>query len=233
MTTMSSKLLRRSLLQLAGGAATLSLFGAPGAAQSQTAPKRLLVVFVPDGTIPAAWRPKGSETDFTLGPILAPLAPHQSDLIVIDGVRRITQGVGDGHEQGMTQILTGCANQSGATRSTGPSVDEVVNQTIGEGRLALRLGILSRDYASNWTRMTFGESGNVLQPENDPYGARDALFEGFDPEPMAAGPSAEELRRRAVRAAALGYATEHVSRLVQSASQLDRPDLQADRKSVV
>jgi hypothetical protein len=227
MTSTSSKLLRRSLLQLAGGAATLSLLGARGVAQSQTAPKRLIVVFVPDGTIPSAWRPQGSETDFRLGPILAPLAPHQSDLIVLDGVRRITQGVGDGHEQGMTQILTGRANQSGATRSTGPSVDEFVNQQIGEGRLALRLGVLSRDNASNWTRMTFGESGNVLHPENDPYGARDALFEGFDPDPMQAGPSAEELRRRAVRGAALDYASERVARLVQSASQLDRPDLQA------
>ncbi len=221
------KLARRSLLQLAGGAATLPLLGAPRMAQAQAAPKRLVVVFVPDGTIPSAWRPTGSETDFTLPTILAPLEPHKADLIVVDGVRRLTQGVGDGHEQGMTQILTGRANLAGATKSTGPSVDEVVNQQIGEGRLALRLGVLSRDYASNWTRMTFGENGNVLHPENDPYGARDALFEGFDPDPMQTGPSVDELRRRAVRSAALGYAEQHVSRLIQSASQLDKPELLA------
>jgi hypothetical protein len=221
---------RRSLLQMAGGATAAALIGPRAFALSPPQPKRLLVIFTSDGTIHDAWRPTGSQTDFTLGRILAPLAALQSDMIVLDGVRRLTRGSGDGHEQGMTQILTGRPNESGATRSTGPSIDEFVNGHIGEGRSALRLGVLSQNYVSNWTRMTFGENGNPLDVESNPYEARDRLFDGFTP--GGSGPSPDELRRRAIREAALGYAENRVSRLAGAASAIDRADLLTHAQSI-
>ena len=53
----------------------------PKVARAAEAPaKRLVVMFTANGTIESNWAPTGSETEFTLGPILKPLAPHQSDL---------------------------------------------------------------------------------------------------------------------------------------------------------
>jgi hypothetical protein len=222
-------------LRITGGLAAAATLGSRAAASAQGAvaqPKRLLIIFSPDGTIPSAWRPTGSQTDFKLGTILSPLEAFQSDMIVLDGVKRLTRGSGDGHEQGMTQILTGRPNLSGATRSSGPSVDEFVNAQIGDGRQALRLGVLSKSNATNWTRMTFGENGNVLHPESSPYKARDVIFSGFTPGATGTAPSAAELRRQAVRKAVLDYAKGRVSGLAATASNLDRPDLEGHARAL-
>jgi Protein of unknown function (DUF1552)/Protein of unknown function (DUF1501) len=220
----TTRLDRRSFLTITGGLAAAATLGSRASAQAAQ-PKRLIIVFCPDGTIPAAWRPTGSQTDFMLGPILAPLQPYRSDMLILDGVRRMTRGAGDGHEQGMTQILTGRPNLSGATRSSGPSLDEFVNARIGEGRQPLRLGVLSKSNATNWTRMTFGESGNVVHPENSPYKARDVLFSGFTP--PGTGPTPAEIRRQAIRKAAVAYAKNHAGRLAATSSEISRRDLEA------
>jgi hypothetical protein len=215
---------------MTGGLCAAAMIGSRAFAQTSPQPKRLLVIFTSDGTIHDAWRPSGSQTDFTLGKILSPLESLRSDMIVIDGVKRLTRGSGDGHEQGMTQILTGRPNLSGATQSTGPSIDEFVNQHVGEGRPALRLGVLSKQNVTNWTRMTFGENGNALHVESDPYQARDTLFRDFNP--TAGGPSPEELRRRAIRDSVLGYAKRRVSLLASHAREVDRTDLATHAQSI-
>jgi hypothetical protein len=229
--TRTTKLDRRSFLTITGGLAAAATLSSRASAQPPLQPKRLIIVFSPDGTIPSAWRPTGSQADFTLGPILTPLLPFRSDMLVLDGVRRMTRGSGDGHEQGMTQILTGRPNLSGATRSSGPSVDEFVNPRIGEGRQVLRLGVLSKGNATNWTRMTFGESGNVVHPENSPYKARDVLFSGFTPGSGTTPPA--EVRRQAIRKAVVAYAKNHASRLATTSSDLSRPDIEAHVRALV
>ena len=54
-----------------------------------TAPKRFGLFFSPCGTIPENWRPTkgstGAETDFALSPILEPLEPFKSDVVVLRG----------------------------------------------------------------------------------------------------------------------------------------------------
>src|SRR4051794_37701653 len=66
-----------------------------------TGPKRLVVLWTPLGTLANAWYPPASatETSFTLGPILAPLAPFQSDIIVTRGIDDTVAATGpsDGH----------------------------------------------------------------------------------------------------------------------------------------
>ncbi|MCA9582002.1 MAG: DUF1552 domain-containing protein [Myxococcales bacterium] len=202
-----SKIKRRGFLRITGGVAVASSLGGIGRAKAADAPKRLLVIFTPDGTIHDAWRPKGSSTDFTLPTILNPFESLRDDLVVLDGVRRITKGPGDGHQQGMTQMLTGRPN-AGDARSTGPSVDEYVHQHISEGRPALRLGVRSQKYRSDWTRMTFSSNGDAIDPEISPYTARKNIFGGFDP--GSDGPSPEEMRAKAIRDGALGFATQRL-----------------------
>ncbi len=68
-------------------------------------PRRLLVVTVPNGTLPAQWFPTGGETDFALSPILQPLAAHRNDLIIFKGLDNTVTP--HGHFEAMCSMLTG------------------------------------------------------------------------------------------------------------------------------
>lgn len=81
-----SRLSRRSLLKAGLGAGALSLFPWTEAAAAPSLP-RLLLFFTPHGTVWDQWRPSGGETNFTLSPILEPLAAHQDKLVIVDGVQ--------------------------------------------------------------------------------------------------------------------------------------------------
>jgi hypothetical protein len=112
------RLSRRHVLRGAGGAALalpfLEIMGRPNRALAQAVPgytaaglpKRFLVWFTPNGTIPDAWLPAGGETDFTFSRILKPLEPFREKLLIIDGVDQTGEG-GDGHQNGMQGMLTG------------------------------------------------------------------------------------------------------------------------------
>src|SRR6218665_1041984 len=45
-------------------------------------PKRLAVLFFPNGVNENKWTPEGEGAGFKLSPILEPLAPHQKDILV-------------------------------------------------------------------------------------------------------------------------------------------------------
>src|SRR5687768_17116881 len=73
---------RRSFLRGAGGAA-IGLPFLEAFARAAPPPRRLLVFQIPNGVIKEHWYPQGSDTDFTLARIMAPLQPHKKDLIVL------------------------------------------------------------------------------------------------------------------------------------------------------
>ena len=119
-------------------------------------------MFSPNGTIPGAWTPTGTETDFTLSPILSPLAPHQADLVVIQGVDQ-RGGGGDGHQNGIGGMLTGQMLNPGpfagvgsapAGWANGPSVDQRIAEVLGTTTKlrSLELGV-QVGAADNWGRM--------------------------------------------------------------------------------
>lgn len=112
--------------------------------QEGRGPRRLLVVVVPNGTLPDRWFPTGGETDFALGPILAPLAAHRSDLIVFRGLDNKVTPLG--HFEGMCSMLTGL-RQEGAREQeylgAGVSVDQRIAQAIVARPGAPRLGSLA------------------------------------------------------------------------------------------
>jgi len=60
----------------------LASFGATAATVTGEAPKRLAVLFFPNGTHEHKWTPEGEGADFKLSPILEPLAEHKKDLLV-------------------------------------------------------------------------------------------------------------------------------------------------------
>jgi hypothetical protein len=199
---------RRALLASAAGAAVglpwLEAFAPRHAAAAVAMPKRFVVMFAPNGLLPA-WTPSGSERDFTLSPILAPLADHQSDLVVIRGLYQ-EGGGGDGHQNGMGGMLTGATLNAGpfggqqappAGWASGPSVDQRIADVLGgETKLrSLELGVQVGE-ADNWGRMCYRAADQPLPPEDDPAAVYARVFAELHTDPAVL--AAERARQKSI-----------------------------------
>ncbi|HTN82579.1 MAG TPA: DUF1552 domain-containing protein [Sorangium sp.] len=148
---------RRRMLQALGlgaGAAAmgplLPLMNASG--QENVRPKRLLIIFQPDGA-PARdwnnvidWRPQGSERSFSLHAIHAPLEPWKSKLVIPWGLKMTAGGAGEAHAFGMAGLWTAStlngpssgANFDGGNGNrtgwgSGASIDQIIAGAHGSG----------------------------------------------------------------------------------------------------
>lgn len=145
------------------------------AAADDTA-RRLVVFFSPNGTVPAHWRPSGSETDFTFpaGSILEPLTAIKDQVIVVEGLDFYGA---DNHEGGMAAMLTGSGSAS--DESGGMSIDQYVAAQIGQdSRFAsLEFGVQTSAWgAGTQTRMSYAAPGQWVSPDDDPGHAYGRLF---------------------------------------------------------
>jgi len=151
------------------------------------APKRFGVFFSPCGTIPENWQctlNSRDETDFTLSPILEPLAPFKDDVVILRGMNMESSQskygpIANVHDQGMTHMLTAIGlvkGPAGAGRANhfldgsagGPSIDQHIAAAIGQQTLlpSLELGVESTDtfLETLVTHMCYGPVD-----QNDPY----------------------------------------------------------------
>jgi hypothetical protein len=225
---------RRALLgsALAGsiGLPFLEAFSPKTARAATDAALRFVTMFSPNGTVLDAWTPVGSETDFVLPEILTPLAPHQSDLVIVSGVDQ-QGGGGDGHQNGMGGMLTGQPLLSGsfagvgappAGWAAGPSVDQRIADVIGRGLpfRSLELGVQT-GRADNWGRMCYRGRNQPLPPRDDPARAFDEVFGGaaLDPD--------ERARIKARRGSILDHVKGEIGELQAELGEADRARLEA------
>ena len=189
---------RRTLLRGAGVALALPLLEAMHPRRARAAAgvtaKRFVSIFTANGTLYPKWVPTGTETNFTLSPILAPLEPHHADLIVVAGLTQ-QGGGGDGHQNGIGGMLTGQilnpgpfqggANTGAAGWANGPSVDQKIASVIGGSTKlrSLELGV-QVGVADDWGRMVYQAANQPLTPEDNPAQAFARLFgvSGTSPE---------------------------------------------------
>ncbi|WP_437964357.1 DUF1552 domain-containing protein [Sorangium sp. So ce260] len=141
----------------------LEIMGTERLAHAQPAPaRRFLAVYTPGGTLIDRWRPTGTETSFTLGPILAPLAPVQDRLLVVDGLD-MKSARGEQHQSGIIAWLTGTEQAVHSTGyagyAGGPSIDQVIASRISAGRTAKA----SLQLAVRWAT---GKSHGLMTPMN-------------------------------------------------------------------
>lgn len=220
----------RAFLAAAIGLPWLETF-APSTARAQALPnKRFVAMFSANGTIRNAWLPSGSEAAFTLASILEPLAPHQSDIVVVAGVDQQGAG-GDGHQNGIGGMLTGAPLLAGrfagvgappAGWADGPSVDQRIAQVIAQGspfqslELAVQPGA-----ADNWGRMIYRARNQPLPPREDPVKVFDDVFAAATLTPS------ERERRRARRQSILDYVTRQVTELSGRVAAADKQRLDA------
>lgn len=208
---------RRTVLRGLGGLALglpllEAMRGSKASAQGTECPKRLVIMYTPNGTIPQNFWPTdvNSETDFTLSPILEPLAAHKDDLLVLGGIDLLSAYApstpGDAHQKGTGQCLTATplleGNFAGAGGLSagwagGISIDQLIANAIGKDTTfpSLELGVVVQ--GSNVTsRISYRGPGQPLPPENSPYAAYERLFGDSLGDPL-------EIERRTARRHAL------------------------------
>ncbi|MFK7926704.1 MAG: DUF1552 domain-containing protein [Myxococcota bacterium] len=161
---------RRDLLKM--GAA--SLLAAPflslamGArAQDQGAPRRLLIVHSPNGTIPhRLGATGGNRLAFDAGSILEPLAGLEDQLLVLSNMNF---SVGTNHEGGMRAMLTA---------GGGTSLDQLVGAHLGGSARfdALTLGALTSLWGGSVQTRASYKDGATVTPDDSPEHAWKQLF---------------------------------------------------------
>jgi Protein of unknown function (DUF1552) len=192
-------------------------------------PRRLLVLFTPNGTIADEFFARSADGTPRLGRILEPLEPFRSQLLLLDGFSMGVTALGPGneHQRGMAAWLTGHPNNAGdfcggdacgSGRSgwaTGASLDQLVAQRrAGNTPLAsLELGVRIEG-SNNRHRMSFAGPELPVAPDADPRSVYRRLF----------GQSATQLEEQICVADRLAQQYRHLSNRVSAG---DRQRLQA------
>ena len=231
-STVERLLSRRRFLKGSAGVAFalpwLELLDARTAHAAAAPTQRFGVMFSPNGTVASNWVPAGTESAFTLSPILAPLTEHQSDLVIIEGVDQ-QGGGGDGHQNGMSGMLTGAPLLAGsfagvgappAGWASGPSVDQRIADALGRSTpyRSLELGV-QVGAADNWGRMVYRAAGRPLPPRDDPRRVFEDLFGAARMDP------AERERLQARRASVLDFVKEQLGQVSSKAGADDKQRL--------
>lgn len=195
-----------------------------GAQEAAAGPQRLVLLYNPNGTIPEAFWPAAgaSETEFTLGPILAPLADFKDRMLLLRGldisVADASGLPGGPHQRGIGGLYTGSELQTGtmadgdgslAGWANGPSVDQEVVQRLDPPTLlpSLELGVRATA-ADVMARISYSGPGSPVPPMNDPREVFQRLNSGFIND--LAGPeqaAAREQRRLVMAAVQSQYAS--------------------------
>jgi hypothetical protein len=229
---------RRALQMLGLGAAAapfVPLLNASG--QEAAYPKRLVLIYTPHGTIYDNWKPTGSQTSFTLGPILSPLTPFQSKLNILDGLQIIHSAVrAPSHTEGIGVLWTASNLSAGNAFNfqgypfdwvEGPSVDQVIAKSIaGQTAYAsLELGVNSGSNGPN-NRMIYSAARQPVQPETSPSRAFGRLFANFVP-PMGTGPDPALERARLEKKSVLDLVSGQLSRVKPRVPTADQQKIDA------
>jgi hypothetical protein len=243
----SFRLSRRALLRGASGFAIglpfLEIMAPRGRARAATvaAPKRYINFFSPNGTIYPAWVPTAgtSPSSFTLSRILAPLAPNQKSIVVLDGISNVagTHGNGDDHMRGMGTMLTGTELAPGTTMggagtpaglAGGISVDQSIAAIIGQGTKlkSLELGVESGSAGTVWGYTSYSGPSQALPPDNNPASVFTRVFSTL-------GTNVSEAQRLAAeRKSVLDAVVANYAQLNPRLGALDRAKLDAHLSNV-
>jgi len=233
---------RRNFFRGAGACIALpafeSMFALPAMAGSgKSAPTRMAFVYVPNGTIPAAWWPAAG-TDFALSPTLAPLAKVQNQLQVISGLTDTSaeagaDGAGDHARAGGTFLTSVRVKKTaGSDIKAGVSIDQVVAGQIGHltrfSSLELtcdavrKAGDCDSGYACAYVyNLSWRSANQPLSPEHNPRFVFERLFGAGAPRERVANLK----RRQQEQHSILDYVREDADRLDRRLDGRDRAKL--------
>jgi len=187
---------RRSLLKNAALMALLApvLRATDARGGGSTAPRRVILIFQPNGPMVATGPASGSETQFALHDWWKPLEPHKADGIFFSNLSPTGSAIVPGPNEGGTPNGHGLGGQTFAGYGTlqddqYASAGESIDQTIGKrleandsaGKVRSVLWGLQGGGGAFWAG-----PGLTIVPEADPSKAWAGLFAGPDPNDAAA-----------------------------------------------
>ena len=230
------KISRRMLLRGAAGAAIALPFleamrPRRARADEPAAPKRLLFVYIPNGfrhqDVYLSTPTPSNGTPYTLPAVLAPLAPHQKKITVVQNLDNgIAVSLGaDHHAGGTAGLLTAQAcQQVGSTITNGTSVDQLYAQTAGAATPIASLPVGVDVYSNYAVSPTLAanvswQGGMPIAKEIDARRLFERLF-GM----LALSPD-ELARQRAQQKSVLDGATGDANALRQKLGAADRDKL--------
>ena len=185
---------RHFIKQLGVSAASVPfLLGLPslGLASPVRPRQRVIIMFSPNGTIPAEYWPEETGADFQLKEILTPLASFKNRMLVLNGISNKVRGDGDNHMRGMSCLLTGIelfpgniqgGSDTPAGWASGISIDQEIknyfqNREDTKTRFgSLEFGVGVSDRADPWTRMSYAGPNKPIAPVSDPYQMYQKLY---------------------------------------------------------
>lgn len=127
-------------------------------AQGQNNAKNFIAVYTPGGTVPEKWECAGQGNNFTLSPILSPLAPVKNKILIPSGID-MNSAIGEQHQAGIVALLTGTPQSKNHSNfAGGPSIDQVIARKIGS-----KNRFKSIEIAIRWAT---GKSRGLLHPIN-------------------------------------------------------------------
>ncbi len=174
---------RRAWLRGAGGIAValpwLESWPRRARGGPSEAPTRCVLMFTANGTVPASWTPG---PDFTLSPILEPLAGHREQLVVCSGIDMSSAGDDlKGHNRGLGTLWTGLEPNGGNDGDAGYASDVSLDQFLAQ-RLqpdtpysTLELGVRVRSDLPNG-RMSYSGPNQPIAPQDNPFATFERLF---------------------------------------------------------
>ncbi|MDF2698292.1 MAG: hypothetical protein K0S65_6675, partial [Labilithrix sp.] len=120
-------------------------------ASALSTPKRFVAILHNNGRVAEDWFPTGSETNFTLGPAMSPLAPHKNDMIIFKGIdcSVAAKGPTNGHYEGATAFLSGHAipgNDAFNYPNPGMTIDHHIMKQLGVNTKFRTLAIGSENH---------------------------------------------------------------------------------------
>jgi hypothetical protein len=196
-------------------------------------PKRFVLIHHMQGTVMNQWLPEGTERDWTLSPLLEPLAAFKDRMVVVAGldnqVSRLNHS-GNGHQRPNTTHLTAVpCRRDNASLADGPSFDQVLADRLYDGApyrsIDLSVGHHggTRDGTTR-SPLHWSGSGTALTFLADPRLAYGRLF-GVDDDQAAA----ERLRTRRASVLDGALAQFHALRPRLSTEDQRRLDDHADK----
>ncbi|MEZ6197596.1 MAG: DUF1552 domain-containing protein [Planctomycetota bacterium] len=97
------------------------------------APRRLAVLFMPNGVHVPSWTPKETGAAYRLTPTLEPLRPHRDRVLVLSGLRNRNAFEGEGHYVKTTSLLSGARvkRTGGHDVRCGTTMDQIAAAVLG------------------------------------------------------------------------------------------------------
>lgn len=226
----SGGLNRRSMLRgLLGGAAvaiglpTLELFlngRGDALADGGALPRRFGLWMWGNGMVPSMWTPIGEGADWELSPLMLPLAPVKDVISVVTGMEVKNLNTNP-HGSGPTGFLSGMPplGQDGDSTYGGPTIDQIVANTIGGGTRFRSLQVAAEPGAGGHS---YNGPNSQNPADSDPYVIYSRLF---GPEFRAPGENVPVDPKLALRRSVLDAVTAQATSLQARLGSNDRARL--------